>query len=117
MRLSPGENQREVIINSLANHNHLKYRTDARQLLLCERVFAYLGKGPHSMSKRRKTGKTMWINPHSNLTGRRMEWDRRETDANNARYLELADVALNPGKSNSKKAAVAQESPTQQVKP
>jgi hypothetical protein len=119
MRASPGKNQREVIINRLANHNHLKCRTDARQLLPRERVSSCVFgiRASHSMFKRRKTGKTMWINPHSNLTCRRMEWDRRETDANNARYLELADVALNPGKSNSKKAAVAQESPTQQVKP
>jgi hypothetical protein len=69
------------------------------------------------MSKRRKTSKAMWINPHSNIAGRPVEWDRRETDVNNARYLELADIALSPPKSNSKKAAVIQESPTQQVKP
>jgi hypothetical protein len=69
------------------------------------------------MSKRRKTSKAMWINPHSNIKGRPVEWDRRETDVNNARYLELADIALSPAKRNSKKAAVIQESPTQQVKP
>jgi hypothetical protein len=69
------------------------------------------------MSKRRKTSKAMWINPHSNIAGRPVEWDRRETDVNNARYLELADIALSPAKRNSKKAAVIQESPTQQVKP
>jgi hypothetical protein len=69
------------------------------------------------MSKRRKTGKAMWINPHSNIKGRPIEWDRRETDVNNARYLELAEIALNPAKADSKKAAVIQESPTQQVKP
>jgi hypothetical protein len=69
------------------------------------------------MSKRRKTSKAMWINPHSNIKGRPVEWDRRETDVNNARYLELADIALSPAKRNSKKAAVIQASPTQQVKP
>ena len=69
------------------------------------------------MSKRRKTSKAMWINPHSNLNGRPIEHDRRETDSNNARYLELANVALSSGKPNSKKAAIAQKSPTQQVKP
>jgi hypothetical protein len=69
------------------------------------------------MSKRRKTSKAMWINPHSNIAGRPVEWDRRETDVNNARYLELADIALSPPKSNAKKAALAQQSPTQQVKP
>jgi hypothetical protein len=47
----------------------------------------------------------MWINPHSNLTqGAHIDWDRRATDAGNSRYLELADVALRPKKSESKKA-------------
>jgi hypothetical protein len=69
------------------------------------------------MSKRRKAGNAMWINPHSNIAGRPVEWDRRETDANNARYLELADVALSPAKANSKKTAAAQKSPAQKVKP
>jgi hypothetical protein len=37
----------------------------------------------------------MWINPHSNLKHLSHHvWDRRDTDAANARYLELADVAL-----------------------
>jgi hypothetical protein len=37
----------------------------------------------------------MWINPHSNLKHlSHHSWDRRNTDAANARYLELADVAL-----------------------
>ena len=69
------------------------------------------------MSKKRKTDKAMWINPHSNIKGRPIEWDRRETDVNNSRYLELADVALSPAKAGSKKAAVVQEPPIRQVKP
>jgi hypothetical protein len=69
------------------------------------------------MPKRRKTSKAMWINPHSSLNVRRIEWDRRQTDANNARYLELAEIALNPGKANSKSAAVAQPPATRQAKP
>jgi hypothetical protein len=37
----------------------------------------------------------MWINPHSNLKHlSHHSWDRRDTDAANARYLELAEVAL-----------------------
>jgi hypothetical protein len=37
----------------------------------------------------------MWINPRSNLKHlSHHSWDRRNTDAANARYLELADVAL-----------------------
>jgi hypothetical protein len=37
----------------------------------------------------------MWINPHSNLKHLSHHvWDRRDTDAANARYLELADVVL-----------------------
>ncbi len=69
------------------------------------------------MSKKRKTADAMWINPHSNIKGRPIEWDRRETDVNKARYLELADVALSPPKPDSKKAAIAQASPTQKVTP
>jgi len=60
------------------------------------------------MSKRRKTSKAMWINPHSNIKGRPIEWDRRQTDVNNARYLELAEIALKPDKAKSKSTAVAQ---------
>ena len=60
------------------------------------------------MSKRRKTSNAMWINPHSNLNVRRVEWDRRQTDVNNARFLELAEIALNPDKANSKNASAAQ---------
>ncbi len=37
----------------------------------------------------------MWINPRSNMKHLSHHvWDRRDTDAANARYLELADVAL-----------------------
>jgi len=60
------------------------------------------------MSKRRKASTAMWINPHSNIKGRPIEWDRRQTDVNNARYLELAEIALKPDKAKSKSTAVAQ---------
>lgn len=37
----------------------------------------------------------MWINPRSNMKHLSHHvWDRRDTDTANARYLELADVAL-----------------------
>ena len=53
------------------------------------------------MLKRRKIDSAMWINPQSNLNGgRHIAWDRRKTDGGNARYLELADVALKPTKTN-----------------
>jgi len=68
------------------------------------------------MSKTRKTTKAMWINPHSNIKGRPIEWDRRATDVNNARYLELAEIALKPGKANSKNAD-AQPPANPQAKP
>jgi hypothetical protein len=68
------------------------------------------------MSKKRKTSKAMWINPHSNLNSRPIEWDRRQTDASNARYLELAEIALKPDKANSKNAA-APPPATRQAKP
>ena len=56
------------------------------------------------MFKRRKTDTALWINPHSNLNGGgHIAWDRRKTDARNARYLELADVALNPKTANPSK--------------
>jgi hypothetical protein len=60
------------------------------------------------MPKRRKTSKAMWINPHSNIKGRPIEWDRRQTDVNNAHFLELAEIALKPDKAKSKSTAVAQ---------
>jgi len=44
------------------------------------------------------------INPHSNVNGRQIGWDQRRIDANNAGYLELADVALRPEKSEPQKA-------------
>jgi len=57
------------------------------------------------MFKRRKTDSAMWINSHSNLNGgRHIAWDRRKTDGGNARYLELADVALKPRDANPPKA-------------
>jgi hypothetical protein len=57
------------------------------------------------MIKRRQTDDAMWINPNSNLNGgHHIVWDRRKTDVGNARYLELADVALRPKKSEPQEA-------------
>ena len=36
----------------------------------------------------------MWINPHSTLSRGHITWDRRRTDAMNARYLDLAEISL-----------------------
>jgi len=36
----------------------------------------------------------MWINPNSTLSRGYVAWDRRKTDSMNARYLDLAEVAL-----------------------
>ncbi len=36
----------------------------------------------------------MWINPHSTLSRGYITWDRRKTDAMNARYLDLAEISL-----------------------
>jgi hypothetical protein len=36
----------------------------------------------------------MWINPNSTLSRGHIVWDRRKTDSMNARYLDLAEVAL-----------------------
>jgi len=36
----------------------------------------------------------MWINPHSSLSKGHIPWDRRHADAMNARYLDLAEIAL-----------------------
>jgi hypothetical protein len=36
----------------------------------------------------------MWINPHSTLSGGYTTWDRRQADAMNTRYLDLAEIAL-----------------------
>jgi hypothetical protein len=53
------------------------------------------------MFRRRKTDAAIWINPHSTLNGgQHIAWDRRQTDGGNARYLELADVALKPTNAN-----------------
>ena len=57
------------------------------------------------MSKTRKTSKAMWINPHSNIKRQPIEWDRRQTDVNNARYLELAEIALKPGQAGLQKGS------------
>jgi hypothetical protein len=39
----------------------------------------------------------VWVNPRSNFfKSGHQAWDRRSLDASNARYLELADVALRP---------------------
>jgi len=36
----------------------------------------------------------MWINPHSTLSRGHITWDRRQADAMNTRYLDLAEIAL-----------------------
>jgi hypothetical protein len=47
------------------------------------------------MRKRPKTEVAgMWINPNSTLSRGHITWDRRKTDSMNARYLDLAEVAL-----------------------
>jgi hypothetical protein len=47
------------------------------------------------MRKRPKTEVAgMWINPNSTLSQGHIAWDRRKTDSMNARYLDLAEVAL-----------------------
>jgi hypothetical protein len=47
------------------------------------------------MRKRLKTEVAgMWINPNSTLSRGHIAWDRRKTDSMNARYLDLAEVAL-----------------------
>ena|SRR5579859_2604003 len=99
--------------------SRLKHKTYAFPLRACERVSLCIwDKGPsHFMSKRRKTSGPMWINPHSNIKGRPVEWDRRETDAHNARYLDLAEIALRPVKPNSKNADAAQPPAIRQAKP
>src|SRR5689334_1834154 len=55
---------------------------------------------PIPMFKRRKTDAAMWINPRLKNGWGHIAWDRRKTDAGNARFLELADVALNPKTAN-----------------
>jgi len=50
------------------------------------------------MARRPKTKVAgMWINPHSILGRGHIPWDRRQTDAMNARYLDLAEIALRAG--------------------
>ena len=57
------------------------------------------------MFRRRKSDAAIWINPHSTLNGgQHIAWDRRKTDGGNARYLDLADVALKPRNANPAKA-------------
>ena len=47
------------------------------------------------MRKRPKTEVAeMWMNPNSTLSRGYVTWDRRKTDSMNARYLDLAEVAL-----------------------
>jgi hypothetical protein len=51
----------------------------------------------------------MWINPRSNMRHlSHHAWDRRDADAANARYLELADVALRDVALRTKRAFVDQ---------
>jgi len=56
------------------------------------------------MFKRRKTDAAMWINPRLKNGWGHVAWDRRKTDLGNARYLELAEVALNPKTANPSEA-------------
>jgi len=47
------------------------------------------------INRKRKTEVAgMWINPNSTLGKGHIAWDRRKTDAVNARFLDLAEVAL-----------------------
>ena len=49
----------------------------------------------HKMRRKPKTEVAeMWINPNSILSRGYVAWDRRKTDSMNARYLDLAEVAL-----------------------
>jgi hypothetical protein len=52
----------------------------------------------------------MWINPHSILSRGHIPWDRRQTDAMNARYLDLAEIALRAGMAKPKKPLTAAKS-------
>ncbi len=51
-----------------------------------------------SVAQMRRRSKTevagMWINPNSTLSRGHIIWDRRKADSMNARYLDLAEVAL-----------------------
>jgi hypothetical protein len=58
------------------------------------------------MPKKPKTDARMWINPRSNLQQvGHVAWNRRATDMGDARYLELADVALKPKSQKGKVSA------------
>jgi hypothetical protein len=57
--------------------------------------FKYGSRSVEQMLKHVKTGVAqMWINPNSTLSRGHIAWDRRKTDAMNARYLDLAEIAL-----------------------
>jgi hypothetical protein len=50
----------------------------------------------------------VWVNPRSNFfRAGHQAWDRHASDACNARYLELADVALRPMKLTTPVAALS----------
>lgn len=52
----------------------------------------------------------MWINPNSTLSRGYVAWDRRKTDSMNARYLDLAEVALKAKKSQPREPVIKPES-------
>jgi len=52
----------------------------------------------------------MWINPTSTLSRGYVAWDRRKTDSMNARYLDLAEVALRTKKDPPREPANKPES-------
>ncbi len=63
------------------------------------------------MSRRPKPeAAAMWINPHSTLSRGYIAWDRRQTDAMNARYLDLAEIALRAEMAKSKEPLTAAKS-------
>ncbi|HEY6182515.1 MAG TPA: hypothetical protein VIW67_09730 [Terriglobales bacterium] len=63
------------------------------------------------MRRKRKpeVGK-MWINPNSTLSRGYVAWDRRKTDSMNARYLDLAEVALRTKTAQRREPAIQSES-------
>jgi hypothetical protein len=71
-------------------------------------MFWITGSHPIPMFRRRKTDAAIWINLRLMKGWGHIAWDRRKTDVGNARYLELADVALNPKTANpSTKSSIA----------
>jgi hypothetical protein len=60
-------------------------------------LFTYGNSG--MTNKPKSESDVVWINPRSNFfRAGHQAWDRRSSDISNARYLDLADVALRPMK-------------------